>query len=187
MLKSPVLETNDLIIKEIEFKDARDMYEYASLPEVGPMAGWETHTSVRYSRMIIRMQREKNKGNIPAVFAIHLKDSGKMIGTCELYAFSTDDKSAELGYTISPYYQNRGYATQAAKAMMEFGFNSIKLDRIICTTFPNNLASKRVIEKCDFRFVREKKNGYVLYDGTIHDLLVYELTKKEYEELNNGV
>ena len=53
----PVLETNRLILREIEEKDVYDMFEYASLPYVGPVAGWEPHPSISYTKSVIKNLR----------------------------------------------------------------------------------------------------------------------------------
>ena len=75
----PVLETNRLILREIEEKDIYDMFEYASLPYVGPVAGWEPHPSLSYTKSIIKMFRNKYQYGQLGVFVIVLKETGKMI------------------------------------------------------------------------------------------------------------
>ena len=60
MLKSlPVIETKRLILREINEKDAQDMYEFASLPYVGPVAGWEPHRTLQDTKDVIRMYNHK--------------------------------------------------------------------------------------------------------------------------------
>ena len=175
----PVLETPRLIIREIEESDVYDMFEYASLPNVGPVAGWEPHKSLSYTKSIIKMFRNKYQYGQLGVFAIVLKESDKMIGTIELHTYVKNHK-AELGYTISPYFWGNGYAYEAAKAVISWGFNELELKRIECTAFVNNNQSTRVCEKLGLDFECVRKKGYMLYDGTIHDISCYAITDDEY-------
>jgi len=175
----PVLETNRLILREIEEKDIYDMFEYASLPYVGPVAGWEPHPSLSYTKSIIKMFRNKYQYGQLGVFAIVLKETGKMIGTTELHTYIKNHK-AELGYTVNPLYWGNGYAYEASKAMIAWGFDHLELKRIECSAFVSNNQSNRVCEKLDLEYEGIRKKGYMLYDGSIHDIVCYSITDDEF-------
>lgn len=175
----PIIETKRLILKEIEEDDALDMFEYASLPSVGPVAGWQPHTSLGVTKSVIKMYRNKYQYGQIGVFAVHLKDTGKMIGTIELHSYTANFK-AELGYTISPYYWGNGYAYEASREVVRFGFDELNLKRIECCSFTDNLQSERVCEKLGLTYECIEKKGYLLYDGTIHDLKCYAITDDEF-------
>lgn len=177
----PVLETERLILREIEDSDFIDMYEYASLPYVGPTAGWQPHTSLSYTRSVIKMYRNKYQFNQLGVYAIHLKENGKMIGTIELHTYTKNFK-AELGYTINPSYWGMGYACEASKAVVEFGFYDLDLKRIECCSLITNKQSKRVCEKLGLTYEGVRKKAYILYDGSIHDLECFSITDDEFHE-----
>lgn len=178
----PVIETERLLLREISYLDAKDMFEYAKLPMVGPNAGWEPHRSIHDTKAVIEIFLNKKKYGQLGVFAIILKKEDKMIGTVELHSYIRGFK-AELGYTINPKYWGNGYAYEASKAMLHWGFMVLGLSRIECTTFVNNLQSKRVCEKLGLRFESIRKKGYMLYDGSIHDVFAYAMTDEEYYEL----
>jgi RimJ/RimL family protein N-acetyltransferase len=177
----PIIETERLILREVEQIDAYDMYEYARLNNVGPTAGWQPHSSPSETIATIKLFQSKKKYGQPGVFAVTLKENKKMIGTVELHTYTKDYK-AELGYTINPKYWGNGYAYEAAKAVISWGFEKLNLKRIECTTFSTNYQSNRVCEKLGLRYEGMRKKGYLLYDGTTHDLECYAIVDDEYFE-----
>lgn len=100
-----ILETERLILRPWEEKDANDLFQYASNPEVGPIAGWPVHTSVENSREII-----KSYLSAPETYAIVLKETMQPVGSIGLMIGSASDKGipdteAEIGYWIGvPYW-----------------------------------------------------------------------------------
>lgn len=187
-LDVPFMETKRLILREICEEDARDFFEYAKLPYVGPVAGWAPHRRITETKAIINLFEDKKLYGQLGTVAIILKENNKMIGTCELHTYTAGFK-AELGYTINPEYWGNGYAFEASLKMLEWGFKVLKLQRIECTSFISNHQSMRVCEKLGFVFEGIKKKAYRLYDGSIHDLRCYALTNDEYfsEEYQNFI
>lgn len=181
----PVLETDRLILREINAYDANDMYEYARLPYIGPEAGWEPHSSLNYTREVIDSYRKKPLYGQLSVFAIILKENMKMIGTAELHTFTPNFK-AELGYTINPEYWGNGYALEATKELIEWGFIDLKLKRIECCAFVENNRSTRVCEKLGLTYEGIRRKAYQLYNGYIGDLKCYAIIDDEfYERIKN--
>ena len=172
--KLPVIESKRLILREIELSDANDMFEYACLPLFGPTAGWQPHRSLSDTQTVIKLFRDKKKYGQLGTFAIILKEENKMIGTLELHTYVRGFK-AELGYSINPKYQNKGYATEAAIEALKWGFNDLGLHRIECTSYVDNVPSQKVCEKLKIPFEGIRKKGYQLYDGSLHDLKCYAI------------
>lgn len=175
----PIIETERLILREIREEDYIDMYEYASLPYVGPQAGWEPHSSYDHTRLAIKLFRNKGKFNQLGVFAIILKEENKMIGTCELHSFIPNFK-AELGYTINPSYWGNGYAVESGRALLTWGFETLNLKRIECNAFTSNQQSFRVAQKLGFVHEGIRRKAYQLYNGYIGDLTCNSLTDDDY-------
>ena len=178
----PVIETKNLILRQIEDSDALDMLEYAHLDYVGPMAGWEPHANISHTKLVIKNFNRKSELGYLGVFAIVLKDSKKMIGTIELHTYVENFK-AELGYTISPAYWGHGYAVEASIEVLKWGFNTLKLKRIECTCFTTNHNSIRVCEKLHFPFEGVRRKGYRLYNGLIGDLACYAMTDDDFKKI----
>lgn len=183
MGKLPIIETKRLILREIRIDDCIDMFEYASLPGFGPVAGWQPHRSIDETKSIIKLFIDKKKYGQLGTYAIVLKEENKMIGTLELHTYIRGFK-AELGYSINPRYQNKGYATEASIEAIIWGFEDLGLARIECTTYTHNFSSQKVCEKLRFRFEGIRKKGYQLYDGSLHDLKCYAITDDEYFSRN---
>ena len=88
-----------------------------------------------------------------------------------------------VGYVLAKPYHNKGITTEAVKVIMDYAFNLLKVDLLSVYHFPFNLASKRVIEKCGFKFEGIIRKASKIYDSTIHDDVCYSLLKEEYFEL----
>jgi ribosomal-protein-alanine N-acetyltransferase len=85
-------------------------------------------------------------------WAVVLEDQGKIIGWAGLQYLPELDE-IELGFLLDRPFWGRGYATEAAQASVQFGFERLNLEHIIALVHPDNLASRRVIEKCDMTWI----------------------------------
>lgn len=180
----PVIKTERLILRNITLADAEDMFEYAKTNMVGPTAGWRPHISVQETKAIIaNFIQSQNRGEL-GVWAIVDKVDGKMIGTIELYNY-TYRFMAELGYSLNPEYWGKGLATEAGRAVLDFGFNHLKLRRIEAGTFETNHQSIRVCEKLGFKKEGILRNSYLRYDGIIFNKVVFGITDIEYYQNQN--
>lgn len=142
LAKNRVLETERLILRPITLDDAADLFEYASDPENTKMT-FPTHKSIDETNWVIaNLFMSAPLGN----FAIELKASGKMIGTCDL-RINEGEKSAELAYAINKKYWGQGYAPEAAGKLVEFAFETLKIERLWAKFASGNPASGRVMEK----------------------------------------
>ena len=179
-MKTPSLTTNRLIIRPINPKDAEDYFEFAKLPDVGPKAGWSPHESIHHTKMIIDNMNYFKPNHEPRNFSIILKETNKMIGTIELYHFTMRDKQAELGYCVSPIYQNQGIATEACECILKFGFEELNLVRIEASAYVDNIQSIRVCEKIGLKKEGILRKSYLSYDNKIYDRVVFAMTDEDY-------
>lgn len=106
------------------------------------------------------------------VYELGVTLDGRLIGSCGLSNFHPTYRRAELGYLIHPEQQRKGYASEAARLIIQFGFQQLGLHRIEATTAPNNVGSGRVLEKVgmiyegrsrDFRLVRGRWRDSLRY------------------------
>lgn len=151
------LETERLILRAWKITDLDNFFEYASVNGVGEKAGWEHHKSKDESLEILKMFIDEKK-----VFAIVLKENQKVIGSIGIEECSQDlDKNLEnllgreLGYVLSKDYWNKGIMTEAVSKVIEYCFKILKLNYLIATCFNYNVASKRVLEKLNFKFYKD--------------------------------
>ena len=175
-----ILNTNRLILREWKETDSTDLYEYAKSELVGPNAGWPPHKNEEESKEIIRMFIESNE-----TYAIVLKSENKVIGGIGLHNRKPDDnlshlKQKEIGYVLNPKYWGKGIIPEAVNYLIKYGFNELNLDLIWCAHFDFNSNSKRVIEKCAFKYRFQKANMLKLLDNKEVVTLYYNIFKSEY-------
>lgn len=104
-----------------------------------------------FRRMLERRSTlERDRGY--AVWAIDAKETGRFVGQCGLYPAEWTGPEIELAYHFRTAAQNHGYATEAARAALAYGFSHAGLERVIALVMPENLASRRVAEKAGLRF-----------------------------------
>lgn len=148
-----MLETKRLILRPWEEEDAEILYQYAKDPEVGPRAGWPVHTSVENSREIIR-----DVLAAPETYAVVLKKTGEPVGSVGLKIGresgiqGMEPDEAEIGYWIGVPYWGQGLIPEAVRELMRYGFEELKLKALWCGYFDGNEKSRRVQEKCGFRY-----------------------------------
>jgi ribosomal-protein-alanine N-acetyltransferase len=154
-----VIETPRLILRAFTAQDLDDMYEYASVPGVGEAAGWPHHKNIEETQNILNMfMEEKN------VFALWHRADKKVIGSLGLHeSWTTKDKcptyghlsAKEMGYVLAKPYWGQGLATEAARAALDFCREKLRLECVGICHFRENAASRRVIEKLGFSYVKE--------------------------------
>ncbi len=161
-------------------EDAEGLFQYAKDPDVGPRAGWKPHESVEESATIIREMFIPEK-----TWAIREKETGKIIGSIGLMPDRRreDVNSRELGYSLAKESWGKGYMTEAAKAIRDYGFEEWGLTIMAVCTGPANKRSQRVIEKCGFKYEGLQRRGYHIFDGTDRDNLMFSLLREEWQEI----
>ncbi len=102
-------------------------------------------------RLITHWQ-EKGYG----LWAVELRSTGALLGRCGLQYISETDE-IEIDFILDRDYWGRGFATEAGRASMQYGFNELGLVSVVGIVHPENLASQRVLEKVGLQFVEEKE------------------------------
>lgn len=97
-------------------------------------------------------------------WVISLLDYDVMIGSICLWNISEDRKIAEVGYDLHPDHQGKGIMSEALKAVLDFGFNTLRLDQIEACTHRDNEASRRLLQRGGFRWVEERVDEDVEYN-----------------------
>ena len=174
----PRLETTRLILKKISLLDIDDIFEYAVNQKVGPNAGWKPHESKTETEEFIKYAIKKREYGQPGVYSIFLKEHNKMIGTIEIHSYK--EYKAEIGFVLNPAYWNKGIMSEAAKAVIIYGFEILNISRLAYGYFLFNERSKRVCEKLEFTFEGILRNKFKNYDGEIIDEGVSSIIKEDY-------
>ena len=173
------LETGRLLLRPWRMGDLRDLYDYARDPEIGPNAGWKPHSSRRESKRILRTF----VGN-EEVDAIVLRETGRVVGSIGLHPDRLHHGGMgacrEVGYVLRRDCWGRGLMTEAVRRAERYAFETLNLDLLSVAHFPDNLRSRRVIEKCGFRYEKTLPGSYIDYRGVPMDEVCYLLTRGEY-------
>lgn len=179
------LETERLILRPFKSDDLNDLYEYAKVDGVGEAAGWTHHKDVNESKEILTLFIQEHR-----TFAITEKNSGKVIGSVgiersgKIYERDFAGKNInEIGYVLSKDYWGKGLMTEAVKRVICYMFDELKCDCVTVGHFVKNDRSRRVIEKCGFRFYSD--GHYMVRWGEVFDEKSYILTREHFE--NRGV
>ena len=146
--RMPRIQTERLLLRKIKMIDAQDMYDYASRPEVTRYLLWYEHPDLSYTKRYIAYVDTQYRAGKFYDFAIIERESKRMIGTCGFARLDSEKNTGEIGYVLHPSFWGRGYATEAVQAIIRFGFEKLGLCRIEGRYMANNLASRRVMEKC---------------------------------------
>ena len=155
-----------------------DFYEDAKVEGVGEMAGWPHHKSIEESKRIL-----ESFINEQDVYALYYKQNQKVIGSLGVHdrdkvdGFGENQK--EIGYVLSKDYWNQGIMTEAVKEVIKYCFEELNIDTLFVGHFDFNVQSKRVIEKCGFKYYDtfEKHSNRLNKTFTV---LRYYLTKEDY-------
>ena len=173
-----VLTTDRLTLRPWRESDLNDFYEYASVDGVGQMAGWNPHRNLEESERILDSFIKHKK-----TFALEYQ--GKVVGSLGIeeydeknYPELNDRQGREIGYVLSKDYWGRGLMPEAVKAVIAYLFDAAGLDFIIVGHFDWNSQSRRVVEKCGFRYIKTTK--FETRYETVETSIEYILWRKQY-------
>ena len=160
-----MIETDRLILRPWMDSDAEALFRYASDPDVGPRAGWPPHKDIEESKRVIRDIFTNDR-----TWAVTLRETGEAIGCMGYYIHGESnipigEEDAEIGYWIAKPFWNRGIATEALRAMIDYCFNVKGFLTLWSDFFIDNPASGRVMEKCGFKDTGEINWCSHLYHG----------------------
>ncbi|WP_044640101.1 GNAT family N-acetyltransferase [Risungbinella massiliensis] len=168
------IKTTRLVIRKFEFEDWQDVYEYTSNINVMKYIPEGVFTEEDAKKFV-----NDNIGENAEKFPVVLKDEKMVIGHIAFFKYF-GEHTYEIGWVFNPKYYNKGYASEAAKAILEFGFTKMKLHRIIATCQPENVASYRVMEKIGMR-----REGYfkkcIPYGKEWWDEYYYAILEEEWK------
>lgn len=177
--RMPTLRTDRLVLRPMKTEDAYDMYEYACREDVTEYLLWTPHESVGYTREYLAyIEARYAKGEFYD-WAITLADSGKMIGTVGFTKIYTAHNSAEIGYVLNPEYHHLGLGYEAAKRIVDFGFEELSLHRVEARFMKGNSASLHVMEKLGMTFEGYSRDG-MLVKGSYRTIGTCSILRNEW-------
>ena len=178
-----ILETQRLILRPWREEDAESLYEYAKDPRIGPIAGWPVHTSVENSKKIINSVLSSKE-----CYAVTLKGEDKAIGSIELMIgalsnIKVADDEAEIGFWIGVPYWGQGLIPEAVRELMSHAFIGLGLKALWCGYFEGNIKSKRVQDKCGFKYQHTHEKLWKPLNEMRTEHITF-ISKQEWMDLN---
>jgi [ribosomal protein S5]-alanine N-acetyltransferase len=174
VLPTPLLHTDRLRLRPFDDADADALYAMQSSPHV--LRYWDAPpwTERGRAQKFIAKCRKMAEDGIGARLAVDRLEDGAFIGWCSLTRWNPDYRSAALGYCFTDAAWGHGYATEAARALLQWAYDTLDLNRIQAETDTRNAASARVLEKVGF--VREGTlRQDCIVNGDVSDSWVYGL------------
>lgn len=179
------IATERLVLRPWQESDAESLYKYAQDPAIGPIAGWPPHTSVEDSLNIIRTVFAA-----PETYAVVLKETGEPVGSIGimlgdgLHSAEMQANEAEIGYWIGKPYWGQGLIPEAVRCLLKRCFEDLGMTVVWCGYYDGNMKSRRVMEKCGFRF-HHTEEGKVSPLGDVRTEHFMRITKEEWEAVRH--
>ena len=174
------IATERLVLREFVTDDWPAVLAYQRDPRYLRLYPWtdRTEAEVRdFVQMFVDQQAEEPRRRFQ--LAITFLDGGPVIGSCGIRRKPENRWEADIGYELAPDHWGRGYATEAALAMVSFGFRDLELHRISSWCIADSVASARVLEKVGLQPEgRLRENEY--FKGRWWDTLLYGLLESEW-------
>jgi RimJ/RimL family protein N-acetyltransferase len=182
MRTAPPLLTERLLLRSLTLEDAQDVQHLAGDRDIALMVLRIPHPyEDGMAEEWIRACADAYKKDEAINFAITLRTDRNLIGTIGL-ELEQENERAELGYWIGKPYWNLGYATEAARAVVAYSFEVLKLNRIYAYHFTRNPASGRVLEKIGMHYEGYRRQHIKKWDN-FEDLMEYGMLRADYESL----
>ena len=143
-----ILQTERLVLRPFETGDVPAFHEYMSDPEVTRHSSLPPISLEQAQEMVGGMVASQGAASTPPTsFAIALRGESLLIGNCRLKRGRDDPGEADIAYFLNRHHWGRGYATEVVRALIDYGFETLGLERIVGLCVPDNVASQRVMEK----------------------------------------
>ncbi len=166
-------------LRKVVPSDAESIYQNAKDKDICKAVPLPMPYTLKSAKDYIKFCQRSWNDKSETQFGIEDKETGKIIGMIGLIDLDFKSKKAEVGYWVGKKYWGKGTAKEALKLILKFAFSNLKLNRVYAKTYSINLASSKLLEKCNFKLEgRLRKEGK--FKGRWDDLLIYGILKEEY-------
>ena len=173
------LETERLLLRPLDESDFADFFEYAQDPLVAGPGMWEPYESEAVAREdLLELIGHYDKGLL--WWGMEHKVDGKLIGRCELTNYNSYDARAEISYALNSNYWGQGLMTEAARCVLQHGFETLNLNRISAIVLSDNQASIGILRKLGMTYEGCLRQGRKI-GGEFRDIDLYAILREEYE------
>lgn len=181
----PQLCTQRLLLRAMRVSDSADMFSYASEPRVTEHLLWQPHENERATKRYLEYAQKLYRSGELVDWAVTLKETGRMIGTCGFASLDGENSSGEIGYVLHPDFWGRGLAAEALRVVMQYGFETLGLHRIECRHMHGNESSGKVMQKCGMRYEGTLRDSLYV-KGRFCTIVMYSVLEEEYAALSDA-
>lgn len=175
------IETSRLRLRRFKEEDVSNFYKYRSNSDVAIYQGWENYT---YEQAINFIEKQKSaEMNIPDSWvqvAIEHKMDGQLIGDIGVHTLLVPANQVEVGFTLEPLYQNKGFAFEALHGIFDYLFNELNKEKINAIADEQNLSSIKLLRKIGFRQIKIIENSY--FKNQYITEIMFELSKNDWNK-----
>jgi len=151
-----VLETKRLVLRQINSGDFEELYRMNSDPVIMKYVGdGSTRTRDQMIKELEMLISHYTRKPGLGIWATVLKESDIFVGASGLVYYDNTPE-IELGYRMLKEYWNKGYATEASLGLLDYGFKTLRLNKVVSSAHVDNLASRRVMEKIGMTYMDER-------------------------------
>ncbi|ERI93319.1 acetyltransferase, GNAT family [Clostridiales bacterium oral taxon 876 str. F0540] len=170
------IETKRLVLRKFELTDAEAMYRnWASDDKVTQFLTWPTHKDIEVSRKVLEMWVKDYSEDNNYQWCIELKSIGEAIGSIGVVDYKENIEAVEIGYCIGSEYWGQGITTEALKALIEFFFEEVGVNRIEARHDPVNANSGKVMLKCGLKYegtrIKADRNNSGICDVAMYGII----------------
>ena len=182
MSSQPTLHTERLVLRPPAMSDAAEIRRLAGRREIAENTFLPHPYEEGMAEAFIQSSRSQWEEGEAAVFAIVLQNGDRQIGNIGLKEINMEHLRAEMGFWIGIDHWGNGYATEAGRAVVDFAFESLELNKVYANHFSTNPASGRVLQKIGMRKEGVRRQHIVRF-GETRDLVLYGIVREEWEAM----
>ncbi len=176
------INTERLTLRRFAFGDAEAMFKnWANDPEVTRFLTWDSHGDIGVSKRVVEQWVSEYENKNIYNWAIELKELGEPVGGISVVNLDDANESCEIGYCISQAYWRKGIAPEALKAVIDFLFSEVGMNRIAARHDTKNPASGRVMQKCSMLYEGTHRQEKLRDGKTFYDVAVYAILKEGWQ------
>lgn len=175
------IDTDRLILRPFVYEDAEVMFRnWASDKEVQHGYGEPVYNTLGEVQELLAKVIDKYSDKYFYRWVITLRDTGECIGMAAYFLVDKNNNFGEIEYCIGSAFQGKGYATEACKAVIRYGFEKIGFNRVQICCRPANKASNKVIDKCGFTYEGTLRD-FFYRDGKYEGRKYFSILRSEYK------
>lgn len=178
----PVLETENLILRQIHLDDDNEVFEIRSNPETMKFIPRPLAETIEDARKFITECNAGIEKKELINWAIARKDDNKLIGMIGFFRMQPENFRGEIGYILNPNFQGKGFMKEALDKALSYGFETMKFHSIEAVIDPRNNASEKLLQKSDFEKEAHFKENF-FHNGQFLDTVIYSLLNNKKDRL----